>query len=132
MTKEREEASKKLYEGLGIGRPAPSPVVTTFNPNAAPFTLNVNIPTFTTTAPTPIASGNLFPGTPSAQIGASAAAAKVEPVRQPVGPPSNADEMGKMNFAARMRRKAAVGLGAVLRDARERRDNFVAPEVAAC
>jgi len=130
MTKEREEASKKLYEGLGIGRPIPSPVVTTFNPNAAPFTLNVSIPTFTTTAPTPITTGNHFVATPSAQVGGSATG-KVEPVRQPVGPPSNADEMGKMNFATRIRRKAAVGLGAVLRDARERRDNFVAQEVAA-
>jgi hypothetical protein len=78
----REEATKKLYEGLGIGRPAPAaPVV--------PATL-----------PQRVLS---------------------QPVRQPRGPPSGADELGPRNFATRIRRKAIGGLGALM-DARERRD----------
>lgn len=77
----REEATKKLYEGLGIGRPAPVPVV--------PATL-----------PQRVLS---------------------QPVRQPRGPPSGADELGPRNFATRIRRKAIGGLGALM-DARERRD----------
>ncbi|KAF8271788.1 hypothetical protein EI94DRAFT_1567735 [Lactarius quietus] len=77
----REEATKKLYEGLGIGRPAPVvPVVQTL--------------------PQRVLS---------------------QPVRQPRGPPSGADELGPRNFATRIRRKAIGGLGALM-DARERRD----------
>jgi len=77
----REEATKKLYEGLGIGRPAPVvPVVQT--------------------SPQRVLS---------------------QPVRQPRGPPSGADELGPRNFATRIRRKAIGGLGALM-DARERRD----------
>ena len=78
----REEATKKLYEGLGIGR-RPSPV-----------------PTMTVTVPQRVLS---------------------QPVRQPRGPPSGADELGPRNFATRIRRKAIGGLGALM-DARERRD----------
>jgi hypothetical protein len=78
----REEATKKLYEGLGIGRPAPvAPIVTV-------------------TVPQRVLS---------------------QPVRQPRGPPSGADELGPRNFATRIRRKAIGGLGALM-DARERRD----------
>jgi hypothetical protein len=44
-----------------------------------------------------------------------------QPVRQPRGPPSGADELGPRNFATRIRRKAIGGLGALM-DARERRD----------
>jgi hypothetical protein len=75
----REEATKKLYEGLGIGRPAPTVPVT---------------------VPQRVLS---------------------QPVRQPRGPPSGADELGPRNFATRIRRKAIGGLGALM-DARERRD----------
>jgi hypothetical protein len=78
----REEATKKLYEGLGIGRPAPA-------------------------APT-------VPATVSQRV-------RSQPVRQPRGPPSGADELGPRNFATRIRRKAIGGLGALM-DARERRD----------
>ena len=78
----REEATKKLYEGLGIGRPAPA------------------VPTVPATVPQRVLS---------------------QPVRQPRGPPSGADELGPRNFATRIRRKAIGGLGALM-DARERRD----------
>lgn len=78
----REEATKKLYEGLGIGRPGPvAPIVPA-------------------TVPQRVLS---------------------QPVRQPRGPPSGADELGPRNFATRIRRKAIGGLGALM-DARERRD----------
>ncbi|KAI0269244.1 hypothetical protein BC834DRAFT_922898 [Gloeopeniophorella convolvens] len=80
----REEATKKLYEGLGIGRPVPVP--------AAPVV--------------PVAL-------PQRVLS--------QPVRQPRGPPSGADELGPRNFATRIRRKAIGGLGALM-DARERRD----------
>lgn len=43
------------------------------------------------------------------------------PSRQPKGPPSGAEELGPRNFAARLRRKAIGGLGALI-TARERRD----------
>jgi len=75
----REEATKKLYEGLGIGRP---------------------VPAVQTALPQRVLS---------------------QPVRQPRGPPSGADELGPRNFATRIRRKAIGGLGALM-DARERRD----------
>ncbi len=78
----REEASKKLYEGLGIGRPSPA------------------VPAIPVTVPQRVLS---------------------QPVRQPRGPPSGADELGPRNFATRIRRKAIGGLGALM-DARERRD----------
>jgi len=78
----REEASKKLYEGLGFGR-APS----------APQQLNNG-------------SGNLRLSS--------------QPIRQPTGPPSGAEEFGPKNFATRIRRKAVGGLG-VLMSGRERR-----------
>lgn len=77
----REEAAKKLYEGLGIGRPAPTPQAT------------------------PVVSHRMA----------------CQPMRQPRGPPSGADELGPKNFATRIRRKAIGGLG-VLMGARERRD----------
>jgi hypothetical protein len=78
----REEATKKLYEGLGIGRPAPV------------------VPALPASLPQRVLS---------------------QPVRQPRGPPSGADELGPRNFATRIRRKAIGGLGALM-DARERRD----------
>lgn len=75
----REEAAKKLYEGLGIGRPVVPEQVA---------------------LPARMAS---------------------QPVRQPRGPPSGADELGPKNFATRIRRKAIGGLG-MLMNSRERRE----------
>jgi hypothetical protein len=81
----REEASKKLYEGLGIGRPAPA--------------------------------GQQEQCIPSVVSHRMAS----QPLRQPRGPPSGADELGPKNFATRIRRKAIGGLG-MLMGARERRE----------
>ncbi|KAF9779495.1 hypothetical protein BJ322DRAFT_1013266 [Thelephora terrestris] len=80
----REEATKRLYEGLGIGRPVPSPSA-------------VSIPQPQQTASARVVS---------------------QPVRQPKGPPSGADELGPKNFATRVRRRAIGGLSGLL----ERRD----------
>lgn len=83
----REEAAKKLYEGLGIGRPLPAPAA-------------VPAPPAMTMASYRMVS---------------------QPMRQPRGPPSGSDELGPMNFATRIRRKAIGGLG-MLMGARERRE----------
>jgi len=79
----REEAAKKLYEGLGIGRPVPGAIP------QAPLVVSYRMAS--------------------------------QPLRQPRGPPSGADELGPKNFATRIRRKAIGGLG-VLMGARERRE----------
>jgi hypothetical protein len=84
----REEASKKLYEGLGIGRPAS---VVSLSEQQYPVTS--------------VASHRVVS----------------QPMRQPRGPPSGADELGPKNFATRIRRKAIGGLG-MLMGARERRE----------
>jgi hypothetical protein len=68
----REEATKRLYAGLGIGRPAPSEIST-----PAPAVLSHRMAS--------------------------------QPLRQPRGPPSGADEIGSKNFATRIRRKAIGG-----------------------
>ncbi|KAH7930310.1 hypothetical protein BV22DRAFT_1000896 [Leucogyrophana mollusca] len=81
----REEATKKLYEGLGMGRPATHAIV-------LPAIVNPRL---------------------------------AQPMRQPRGPPSGADELGPKNFATRIRRKAIGGLG-VLMGARERRETLEA------
>eukprot|EP00914_Ancora_sagittata_P013434 GHVO01026255.1.p1 GENE.GHVO01026255.1~~GHVO01026255.1.p1 ORF type:complete len:467 (+),score=30.76 GHVO01026255.1:206-1606(+) len=86
----REEASKKLYEGLGIGRPASAA-------SNKPSVDEVPLPN--------LVSHRLVS----------------QPLRQPRGPPSGADELGPKNFATRIRRKAIGGLGMLL-DARERRE----------
>lgn len=80
----REEAAKKLYEGLGIGRPALA------------------------------AAAAQVPAVASHRMAS-------QPMRQPRGPPSGADELGPKNFATRIRRKAIGGLGALM-GARERRE----------
>jgi hypothetical protein len=80
----REQASKKLYEGLGLGRPATDSIV-------QPEIAHVNHRMVS------------------------------QPVRQPRGPPSGADELGPKNFARMVRRKAIGGLG-MLANARERRE----------
>ncbi|KAJ6599281.1 hypothetical protein DFH09DRAFT_31132 [Mycena vulgaris] len=81
----REEASKKLYEGLGIGRPASA-----------------------------IADQQQLASVPGHRMAS-------QPMRQPRGPPSGADELGPKNFATRIRRKAIGGLG-MLMNSRERRE----------
>ncbi|KAG6378475.1 hypothetical protein JVT61DRAFT_12734 [Boletus reticuloceps] len=81
----REEVTKKLYDGLGMGRHAPYVV-------QAPIM----------SLPQRLVS---------------------QPLRQPRGPPSGADELGPKNFATRIRRKAIGGLG-VLMYARERRESI--------
>jgi hypothetical protein len=83
---QREEASKKLYEGLGLGRPSAEPAIQ---------------------QPAPIGNNN------HRMVS--------QPVRQPRGPPSGADELGPKNFARMVRRKAIGGLG-MLANARERRE----------
>lgn len=80
----REEATKKLYDGLSMGR--------------VPYIVHASAMSF----PPKFAS---------------------QPLRQPRGPPSGADELGPKNFATRIRRKAIGGLG-VLMDARERRESI--------
>ncbi|KAL0580779.1 hypothetical protein V5O48_001244 [Marasmius crinis-equi] len=88
----REEASKKLYEGLGMGRPGSALAQQPYG--SPPSDSNVVL-----------VSHRLVS----------------QPKRQPRGPPSGADELGPKNFATRIRRKAIGGLG-MLMDARERRE----------
>lgn len=94
----REEASKRLYEGLGLGRPIPQ--------TAAVEKISFSAP-----------SGMTVPHTSAA---AAFPRATSTAVRQPRGPPSGIDELGPKNFASRIRRKAIGGLGAML-DARVNR-----------
>ncbi|KAH6915147.1 hypothetical protein BKA70DRAFT_1368923 [Coprinopsis sp. MPI-PUGE-AT-0042] len=93
----REEASKKLYEGLGIGRPVSA------TPSDSSSAVQVQV--------TP----------PPAQYQQAIHRMVSQPTRQPRGPPSGHEELGPKNFATRIRRKAIGGLG-VLMDARERRE----------
>lgn len=98
----REEATKKLYEGLGIGRPKSStgmaiPSVTVNNDDGSGYSL---------TLPQSVMVSHRMVS---------------QPTRQPRGPPSGADELGPKNFATRIRRKAIGGLGALM-GARERRE----------
>ena len=96
----REEATKKLYEGLGIDRPVGTGQPQHFH----------NFPL-----------SHAYPQ--SAQVVQSHRMAS-QPTRQPRGPPSGADELGPKNFATRIRRQAIGGLG-MLMGARERRESFV-------
>ncbi|KAJ3810509.1 hypothetical protein F5876DRAFT_65542 [Lentinula aff. lateritia] len=89
----REEASKKLYEGLGIGRPASA-----VSNKDAPSQQYAE---------------------PLSNLGSHRMVS--QPLRQPRGPPSGLDELQPKNFATRIRRQAIGGLG-MLMDARERRD----------
>ncbi|KAF8922565.1 hypothetical protein CPB85DRAFT_1427860 [Mucidula mucida] len=95
----REEASKKLYEGLGIGRPRSSASNTTASGG-------VEIVTVSQQNPISVSFSHRMAS---------------QPTRQPRGPPSGADELGPKNFATRIRRKAIGGLG-MLMGARERRE----------
>jgi hypothetical protein len=93
----REEASKKLYEGLGIGRPR-SAVSNTIG--------GIDVAQAQESVPISVVFGHRLAS---------------QPTRQPRGPPSGADELGPKNFATRIRRKAIGGLG-MLMGARERRE----------
>ena len=100
---QREEATKKLYEGLGIDRP-----VQTVGTGQLQHFHNF-----------PLSHAH----THSAQVVQSHRMAS-QPTRQPRGPPSGADELGPKNFATRIRRQAIGGLG-MLMGARERRESYV-------
>jgi len=80
----REEASKKLYEGLGMGRPL----------SAMP------------------SEGQQQVQHPIVSVATHRLAS--QPTRQPRGPPSGNDELGPKNFATRIRRKAIGGLGMLM------------------
>lgn len=80
----REEASKKLYEGLGIGRP-----------------------TSATSTEQLVQPQNHVSSVVNHRLVS-------QPTRQPRGPPSGADELGPKNFATRIRRKAIGGLGVLM------------------
>ncbi|KAL1702624.1 hypothetical protein EV121DRAFT_261840 [Schizophyllum commune] len=80
----REEATRKLFEGLGIGRP----------PSA-----NAQAKQEAHVVEAAAATHHRLVSTP---------------VRQPRGPPSGAEELGPKNFATRIRRKAIGGLGALM------------------
>lgn len=95
----REEATKKLYEGLGIGRPKSN--VSSTGLIIPSVTINDHVD------PLPVSYRMVS-----------------QPLRQPRGPPSGADELGPQNFATRIRRQAIGGLGALM-GARERRESFV-------
>jgi len=94
----REEASKRLFEGLGLGRPVSATPPAVEQHQAMQANPTVLVPT-----------GHRMVS---------------QPTRQPRGPPSGADELGPKNFATRIRRKAIGGLG-MLMDARERREVVV-------
>ena len=100
---QREEATKKLYEGLGIDRPVP-----TAGTGQLQYFHNF-----------PLSHAHPH----SAQVVQSHRMAS-QPTRQPRGPPSGADELGPKNFATRIRRQAIGGLG-MLMGARERRESYV-------
>jgi hypothetical protein len=95
----REEASKKLFEGLGISRPV-SATPSDQGQNQQ-YKLAPAIPIISTTPP-----GHRLVS---------------QPTRQPRGPPSGADELGPKNFATRIRRRAIGGLGMLI-GARDRRE----------
>jgi len=98
----REEATKKLFEGLGIDRPV------TTNGTGQPQHFHI----------LPLSHAHPH----SAQAHSHRMVS--QPTRQPRGPPSGADELGPKNFATRIRRQAIGGLG-MLMGARERRESFV-------
>lgn len=97
----REVATKRLYEGLGLGRPSPQSASVQNTSFSGSNGLSLNVP-YTS-------AGMTFPNRVVSQ-----------PLRQPRGPPSGVDELGPRNFASRIRRKAIGGLGAML-DARVNR-----------
>lgn len=96
----REEASKRLYEGLGLGRPLPGQ------------------------SQGQLSSAFGSSGSLASLSGASTPArALSQPVRQPRGPPTEVSELGPRNFASRVRSKAIGGLEAMIM-ARNRRQGL--------
>lgn len=93
----REEASRKLFEGLGISRPISA---TPSDPGQQHQAQVPIIPRISTTLHAP---GHRMVS---------------HPTRQPRGPPSGADELGPKNFATRIKPRAIQGLG-LLRGVRE-------------
>lgn len=90
----REEASRKLYEGLGIGRPVSSnankPTVIVSETGAAPA-ISVSAPfSFSFSAAPRVVS---------------------QPLRQPRGPPSGMEDLAPQNFATRIKNQAINSLG---------------------
>lgn len=95
----REEAAKRLYEGLGMGRPLPS-------------------------SQSQLSSAMGSSASLSSLSGASTPARAVsQAVRQPRGPPTEVSELGPRNFASRVRSKAIGGLEAMML-ARNRRQGL--------
>lgn len=107
----REEAAKKLYEGLGVGRPR-----STISSNGVAMTVP-GIAVHGETEERIPSSTHTLDAVSSVQQRLSSG----QPMRQPRGPPSGTDELGPKNFATRLRKKAIGGLE-MLMDARERRD----------
>jgi len=98
----REEASRKLYEGLGIGRPVSA---TPSDHGGYPANMGAGMHKAPAQYPSAVVTHRIVS----------------QPTRQPRGPPSGTEELGPKNFATRIRRKAIGGLG-ILMDARERRE----------
>lgn len=92
----REEASKRLYEGLGVGRPIQTQLASAMGSSASLTSM----------------SGTSTP-----------ARAVSQAVRQPRGPPTEVSELGPRNFASRVRSKAIGGLEAMMM-ARNRRQGL--------
>jgi len=91
----REEASKRLYEGLGLGRPIPQ--------SAAPNIKGYDI--------VDASNGGMGAGNPMASFSQRVIS---QPMRQPLGPPSSTDELGARNFASRIRRTIIGDISAML------------------
>ncbi|KAG8747927.1 hypothetical protein FRC10_010546 [Ceratobasidium sp. 414] len=91
----REEASKRLYEGLGLGRPIPGQTLSQSQIGSSASLASL--------------SGTSTP-----------VRALSQPMRQPRGPPTEVSELGPRNFASRVRSKAIGGLEAMIM-ARNRR-----------
>lgn len=96
----REEASKKLFEGLGISRP-----ISATPSDQGQYQQQQPVITISNFSNSPAPGHRLVS----------------QPTRQPRGPPSGADELGPKNFATRIRRKAIGGLGMLI-GARDRRE----------
>lgn len=96
----REEASKRLYESLGLGRPMPGQSQSQL---ASALGSNPSLASLSGTS-TPVRGG-------------------AQPVRQPRGPPTEVSELGPRNFASRVRSKAIGGLEAMIM-ARNRRQGL--------
>ena len=115
----REEATKRLYEGLGMGRAVPQTAA------VEGFGHRVMTKDYHHNGAAPAAAftsvGSTFPHTHTTSA-MTANRISSQPMRQPLGPPSGVDELGSKNFASRIRRKAIGGLGAMLDTRANRRE----------